>query len=697
MKWLKLVLICCGLLSLQVMTASMQSSPDLAPEGIYGETYYAPFPVEITLDGDLGDWEGVPQVYMGQGVGRPAISFAAAADGEYLYLMADIIDNNIISGEHGTDYWNEDSVEFYLNGTGNLELTRYQDGVAQLTIPAINRTLPPDEAIIAGVRGSTLDAQTVTVETDSGWAVEVAVPLDNSIWTIQPEHEKEIGFQVHLNAASELNRDTKLIWSLRDTSDQSYQNPSLFGRLIFYEAAQAPVVTGVYQFTSTLDEDGLIDDFENGIWLDEDDADQLIGLAPNADTTLSIQQVLAAAKMAHPEQSEPADNILTVASGETGGFAHFFTDGEQRISQDWTSYNALGFWLHSTDKQQIQIDIWGDGEVRSHYQLSPAQNGWQYVVIPFDLFASDEAVDYSLISGYGIQLNDADTVYLDDVRLFSVENTSQVLFSDQVPETRFILDDSIDWNAREWELLWADEFDDEPGESINDTYWTCEVGGHGWGNNELEYYTQSTDNVAHDGAGNLVITARQEDPDEDTCWYGACAFTSARCTTQDKVEFTYGRVEARLKIPYGQGIWPAFWMLGANFPEVGWPDSGEIDIMENIGSEPQIVHGTIHGPGYSGASGIGGGYRQDQAFADEFHVYAIEWDPNVIRWYVDGTLYNTVSINDLRNRQWVFDHDFFLIMNIAVGGSWPGFPDESTEFPQTMLVDYVRVYQLASE
>ena len=161
------------------------------------------------------------------------------------------------------------------------------------------------------------------------------------------------------------------------------------------------------------------------------------------------------------------------------------------------------------------------------------------------------------------------------------------------------------------------------------------------------------------------------------------------------MEFTYGRVEARLWLPYGQGIWPAFWMLGANFDQAGWPTAGEIDIMENVGFEPQTVHGTIHGPGYSGGSGIGGGTSLDAPLSDGFHVYAIDWDPNVIRWYVDGELYNTVSINDVGRREWVFDHDFFLLLNVAVGGYWPGFPDETTVFPQTMRVDYVRVYQLA--
>jgi beta-glucanase (GH16 family) len=136
-------------------------------------------------------------------------------------------------------------------------------------------------------------------------------------------------------------------------------------------------------------------------------------------------------------------------------------------------------------------------------------------------------------------------------------------------------------------------------------------------------------------------------------------------------------------------------MLGANFGSVGWPNSGEIDILENIGKEPKTVHGTVHGPGYSGAQGIGGGITIDDDIADDFHVFAVDWDPDAIRWYLDGEMYFALTPSDLGGRKWVFDHDFFLLLNVAVGGNWPGYPDETTEFPQTMLVDYVRVYKLA--
>src|SRR6478735_7230969 len=196
-----------------------------------------------------------------------------------------------------------------------------------------------------------------------------------------------------------------------------------------------------------------------------------------------------------------------------------------------------------------------------------------------------------------------------------------------------------------------------------------------------------------DGAGHLVITARKENPGNYQCWYGRCEYTSARLNTSGKFSTTYGRVEARMKIPRGQGIWPAFWMLGSDIGSVGWPNSGEIDIMENVGFEPGTVHGTLHGPGYSGSGGIGAGYTLPggAAFADDFHTFAVDWAPDSITWSVDGTVYQTRTPADLNGNDWVFDKPFFLILNLAVGGYWPGDPDGSTAFPQQLVVDYVRV------
>lgn len=244
--------------------------------------------------------------------------------------------------------------------------------------------------------------------------------------------------------------------------------------------------------------------------------------------------------------------------------------------------------------------------------------------------------------------------------------------------------------------VWRDEFDGPAGASFDRAKWVADTGGHGFGNQERQFYTTRAENVALDGEGHLVITARAEPPSSAyECWYGRCRYTSTRLKTKGLFAQAYGRFEARIRVPRGQGLWPAFWMLGADIDSVGWPQSGEIDIMENIGREPAIAHGTLHGPGYSGADGIG---RADTlsrgAYADDFHVFAVEWRSNEIRWYVDGRQYHRMTPADLpRGTKWVFDHPFFLLLNVAVGGGWPGDPDASTTFPQQMVVDYVRAYR----
>ena len=243
-----------------------------------------------------------------------------------------------------------------------------------------------------------------------------------------------------------------------------------------------------------------------------------------------------------------------------------------------------------------------------------------------------------------------------------------------------------------WALAWSDEFNGADGSLPDASKWSIETGGNGWGNQELEYYTGRTKNIDVEH-GHLVITARRED------YMGKDSvnrpFTSARIKTQGKFAQAYGRFEARIRIPYGQGIWPAFWMLGNDIDQVGWPSCGEIDIMENIGREPSTVHGTIHGPGYSGNEGIGAPFTLPGIrFAEQYHVFAVEWEPNAIRFYVDQHLYATRTPGELpKGKRWVFNQPFFLILNVAAGGDWPGNPDSSTIFPQRMLVDYVRVYR----
>jgi beta-glucanase (GH16 family) len=241
-------------------------------------------------------------------------------------------------------------------------------------------------------------------------------------------------------------------------------------------------------------------------------------------------------------------------------------------------------------------------------------------------------------------------------------------------------------------LAWSDEFDQGENSAPDPAKWKFEIGGNGWGNQELEYYSSRREN-ARIRQGNLEIIARKES------YTGADGvkrdYTSARLITSGKFEQAYGRFEARIKLPYGQGVWPAFWLLGADDKRVGWPQCGEIDIMENIGREPQMVHGTIHGPGYSGGKGIGESYSVSSGrFADDFHIYAAEWEPEEIRFYVDDHLYTARRPSDLpAGTKWVYDHPFYILLNFAVGGEWPGSPDATTKFPQAMLVDYVRVYK----
>ncbi len=245
-----------------------------------------------------------------------------------------------------------------------------------------------------------------------------------------------------------------------------------------------------------------------------------------------------------------------------------------------------------------------------------------------------------------------------------------------------------------WELAWFDEFNGPDGSPPDPAKWVIEEGGDGWGNAERQYYTADPANVRQEG-GSLLLTADKAGAEGKSCWYGDCLYTSARLTTRGKLEPRFGRFEARLQVPRGQGMWPAFWMLGQDLDTVGWPACGEIDVMENVGREPRLVHGSLHGPGYSGGAALTASFalRDNAAFAADYHLYAVEWDAESIRFYVDGVLYQTRTAEDVPNGgRWVFDHPFFLLLNLAVGGKLPGDPDQTTQFPQTMKVDYVRVY-----
>jgi len=243
---------------------------------------------------------------------------------------------------------------------------------------------------------------------------------------------------------------------------------------------------------------------------------------------------------------------------------------------------------------------------------------------------------------------------------------------------------TAEWERTGWKIIWQDEFD---GTVLDLKNWTFDIGGNGWGNQELEAYTDRPENVRVED-GTLVIEAREE-PE----MMAGRDYSSARIKTRGLHAWQYGRIEARIKLPYGKGIWPAFWMLGDNLYQKGWPTAGEIDIMEFIGREPDHIYATVHAPGYSGGNGVGSSVTTSaETLRNDFHVYAIEWEENEIRWYFDDQQYFKITPDDVPD-QWIFDHPFFITLNLAVGGGWPGYPDDTTEFPQFLYVDYVRVYQ----
>lgn len=244
-----------------------------------------------------------------------------------------------------------------------------------------------------------------------------------------------------------------------------------------------------------------------------------------------------------------------------------------------------------------------------------------------------------------------------------------------------------------WQPTWADEFNGPMNSRPDGRKWIHDVGGS-WGKHELEYYTDSHKNTFQDGQGHLVIVARNEEDEDLRCWGEPCQYTSGRLKTKGKFTQQYGYFEARIQVPHGQGIWPAFWMLGNNIDSVGCPECGEIDIMENIGREPDTVYGSAHGPPDGPGSQVYS-YQLDDGrpLSDEFHTFGVEWAPDFISWYIDGKKYATYTKAQATPQSWVYDRPFFLLLNVAVGGQWPGDPDSSTEFPQYMLVDYVRAYE----
>jgi beta-glucanase (GH16 family) len=253
--------------------------------------------------------------------------------------------------------------------------------------------------------------------------------------------------------------------------------------------------------------------------------------------------------------------------------------------------------------------------------------------------------------------------------------------------------------APELKLAWADEFDGPAGGRVDSTKWRYDLGDGcpgncGWGNQEKESYTSASENISLNGQGQLQIVARTAGPGL-TCYYGACRYTSAKITTRGNLDVVPGRVEARIKLPAGQGLWPAFWLLGSNITAVGWPQCGELDVMENHGSDVTSTSSAMHGPGYSGNTPFVHSYQLAAgSFAEDFHTFALEWNSSRVVFFVDGKQHYVIQRDDVQRRgNWVFDQPFFIILNLAVGGTFDGDPRSDTILPATMLVDYVRVYR----
>lgn len=256
----------------------------------------------------------------------------------------------------------------------------------------------------------------------------------------------------------------------------------------------------------------------------------------------------------------------------------------------------------------------------------------------------------------------------------------------------------------EWTQIWSDEFDGPAGAPVDSTRWTndigdgCNGGNCGWGNNELEYYSSDVSNVSLNGRGQLVIIGKPA-PQVVKCYYGPCRYTSAKITTRGKMLVSpTGKVEARIKLPEGQGLWPAFWLLGTTCAQVGWPDCGEIDIMESKGSLPTLSSSALHGPGYSGQTPFANWQKFPSGRITDFHTYAVEWNQRSVQWFVDGVQHYQVGATDIHAfGKSVLGKSFFVILNLAIGGHFDGNPRSDSIFPATMLVDYVRVFRPKSQ
>jgi len=373
----------------------------------------------------------------------------------------------------------------------------------------------------------------------------------------------------------------------------------------------------------------LLDDFERGAYLWN---------TANDEIALSATEIAAGDVLARPGQ-DPVESVLSVTK----------TDDDNKQKDKHKAKNKDKD--KKKDKKKDKIDFGRDFAIGQDWTRGQALSFWMYGT------NSDEEI----------------TVVLKENR-------------------------APDPGPAGWNLVWSDEFNEPAGTPPNPANWSYEIGDvtpdgkNGWGNEELQYYTSNPANAATDGNGNLALTLQAADGSQQ-CYYGPCEYTSARLISWHKAEFAYGRIESRIKVPQGAGIWPAFWSLGTDIDRNPWPGTGEIDFMEFVGRLPNEIFGTIHGPGYAGGASFGGIYDFGGPVYSNYHTFTIEWEPNLIRWYVDGILYHTATPADVSPNEWVFNDPVFLLLNVAVGGNFGGTVGPDMIPPQSMLVDYVRVYQ----
>ena len=330
---------------------------------------------------------------------------------------------------------------------------------------------------------------------------------------------------------------------------------------------------------------------------------------------------------------------------------------------DISGYTDVHMDIWSPGATQVNFNLTNPGPVEAAYMINLVPGQWNSIDIPLSAFSG--VVNLSNVIRMKFDNGDDLIYFVDNIYFYGDCNV--------IPTCPV--------------LVWEDNF---TGTSLDNTKWSAQIGDGcpslcDWGNSELQYYRNENAVVS---GGTLKIIAKEES-------FGGKSYTSARLRTKGTADFTYGRFEASIKMPIGQGIWPAFWMLSTDEPYGFWPQSGELDIVEVLGQEPELIHGTIHyGPPWPNNQSSSATYRLNSGtFNDDFHEYAIEWDEEEIRWYVDDILYSTKTIADVSPNNWPFDHEYHMLLNMAVGGNWPGSPDASTSFPQIMEVDYVRVYE----